>query len=185
MPNHSSLAIANEFLILARKEGQQITHMQLQKLVYLAHGWNLAVNGEKLIEDEIEAWEFGPVIRKLYDALRKYGRGIIKNLICWGDDTDFFNDDGKEALEKLDPSETAVLSKVWETYKGLEAFRLSALTHMQGSPWHLTYESGKNRVIDHSNIWTYFAALATGHELDQNGTKQDHSRSEPDDFNIV
>jgi hypothetical protein len=82
----SSLAIANEFLERAQRERRPLTHMQLQKLVYLAHGWNLAVNGRPLIEDEIEAWDFGPVIRRLYDALSRYGANSVTRLIRWGDD---------------------------------------------------------------------------------------------------
>lgn len=157
---HSSLAIANEFLMRAADERRQLTHMQLQKLVYLAHGWNLAVNGRELIEDEFEAWEFGPVVRKLYNALSKFGKSPVGRLIRWGDDTPFPSDDGGAALTSLDPHERAVLDKVWEQYKGFEAFKLSALTHAKRSPWEKFYEKGKNKVIDTNSIWDYFADLA-------------------------
>lgn len=163
MPYHSSLAIANEFLRRARDERRQLTHMHLQKLVYLAHGWGLAVTGKPLIEDDIEAWEYGPVIRKLYDALRHYGRGAIPGQIRWGDDTPFRFDNRGEAKAELRPEELAVIDKVWQTYRGYEAFQLSALTHAERSPWERAYEPGKNRVIDNDRIWDYFAELATRH----------------------
>lgn len=157
---HSSLAIANEFLSRAKEERRPLTHMQLQKLVYLAHGWNLAVNGRELIEDEFEAWEFGPVIRKLYNALTKYGKNPITHLIRWGDDTPFIYDDDGIARAELLPEEAAVVAKVWSEYKGFEAFKLSALTHAKGSPWENIYEKGKNKVINKYDIWDYFADLA-------------------------
>jgi uncharacterized phage-associated protein len=158
---HSSLAIANEFLKRARDEQRALTQMHLQKLVYLAHGWNLAVNGRELIEDEFEAWEFGPVVRKLYNALSKYGKSTVTRLICWGDDTPFPSDDDGPAIASLDEKELAVIDKVWEQYRGFEAFQLSALTHAPQSPWSNTYERGKNKVINNNFIWDYFADLAS------------------------
>ena len=142
MPYFSSLAIANEFLRRAQQDRRPLTHMQVQKLVYLAHGWNMAVEGRDLIEDDVEAWEFGPVIRKLYDALKSYGRGPIIHLIRWGDDTPFPSDDGGPARADLDPRETAIIDRVWEVYGKYEAFQLSALTHAANSPWHRTYVPG-------------------------------------------
>lgn len=161
MAYEPSLTIANEFIDRAQKERRALTHMQLQKLVYLAHGWNLAINGEPLIEDDVEAWEFGPVIRKLYDALRRYGGEPIRRMISWGDDTPFPDDNFKEpARTALANNERAVVDRVWDTYKSFQAFQLSALTHSRGSPWQDTYEHGRNRVIETNKIWDYFADLA-------------------------
>jgi uncharacterized phage-associated protein len=158
---HSSLAIANEFLTRAQAERRPLTQMQLQKLVYLAHGWNLAVNGSELIEDEIEAWDYGPVIRKLYNVLAKYGNEKITKPIKWSDDYSVPADQTDVAAEELDPKEKAVIDKVWEDYRGFEAFQLSALTHEPRTPWAKSYEKCRNRAIDNNLIWDYFADLAS------------------------
>lgn len=158
---HSSLAIANEFLERARRDGVELSNMHVQKLVYLAHGWCLAVNGRELVEDDIEAWDLGPVIRKLYDALRQYKNGPITRPIRWGDDTPFGSKGAEAAQASLDRSEQAVLDMVWNTYKNFQAFQLSALTHERGSPWSVAFEPGRNRVINKYKIWDYFAGLAT------------------------
>lgn len=68
-----SPAIANEFIRRARADGRSLTQMQLQKLVYIAHGWNLAVNGRPLTVDAPKAGDFGPVYTELWGALRHYG----------------------------------------------------------------------------------------------------------------
>jgi len=153
---HSSLAIANEFI--RRAQGaRQLTHMQVQKLVYLAHGWNLAAYENGLIEDDIEVWEFGPVIRRLYDALRVYGRGPVTRLLRWGDDTPFKSDDYEEAYAQLTPEEIDITDLVWEKYGTFPAFKLSALTHEPGTPWSEAFSQGRNRVIDNASIREYFA----------------------------
>ena len=80
--------------------------MHLQKLVYLAHGWTLAVTGDPLVEDRFEAWDYGPVIRKLYDALRSFGSGPITRLIEAGDDTTHGRSKGPHLFpEALDEQE--------------------------------------------------------------------------------
>ena len=43
--SYSASAIANEILARATGAGVSLTSMQLIKLVYIAHGWSLAVYG--------------------------------------------------------------------------------------------------------------------------------------------
>lgn len=165
MPYHSSLAIANEFLRRAQLERRSLTHMHLQKYVFLAHGWTLAVSGRPLIEEAFEAWDYGPVVRKLYNALRIYGPGEVIRFIRYGDDTISRQDDAGEAFEILDETESAVIDRVWASYKGFEAFQLSALTHAERSPWDMTFAGGvgRSRFINNDVIGDYFANLAAQH----------------------
>lgn len=159
---YSSLAIANEFIKRAStaEPREQLTHMQLQKLVYLAHGWNLAVIGDALVSDQFEAWDYGPVVRRLFDALTRYGRNPIPRYINWGDDTPFRSDDRGPALVDTIPNETGVINAVWENYGKFPAFKLSALTHEDDSPWHKAYQWGGNTTIDNDEIKEYFRNLA-------------------------
>jgi uncharacterized phage-associated protein len=157
---HSVLAIANEFLLRARAEGRHLTQMHLQKLIYLAHGWNLAVNGEPLIEDRFEAWEYGPVLRRLYDATRAYGSQNINSLLRWGQDTPFPYDDYGEAKTELLESERDVVDEVWRIYGGYPAFKLSALTHEPESPWSDAFSQRRNAQISNEAIKEYFVRLA-------------------------
>jgi len=47
-----------------------ITAMKLQKLVYYAQAWSLALEQDPLFEEPIEAWANGPVVRELFDTHR-------------------------------------------------------------------------------------------------------------------
>jgi uncharacterized phage-associated protein len=80
----SPIAVANAFLKVADDHNRPLANMQLQKLVYFAHGWHLALKGEALIDTPLLAWNFGPVIPPLYNSLKKFGAGpvsgpIVKN----------------------------------------------------------------------------------------------------------
>ena len=157
---HSSLAIANEMLKRARPVSAPMTQMQAQKLVYLAHGWALALLDRPLIDDVVEAWDYGPVIRRLYDATKNYGKSPIRRFIRWGDDTPFKSDDDGDAFESLVENEASLLDAIWENYGKLEAFQLSALTHAPDSPWSKVYRKGTNRPIPENLIQSYFKTLA-------------------------
>lgn len=123
---YSSCAVANAFLNLAKKEGKTLTNMQVQKLVYFAHGYTLGFIGEPLIRDEVRAWTFGPVIPVLYDRLQIYGRNPIAKPLEVGYDVpvDFVSNEGQ------------VIRSVWEAFKDLSAGQLSNLSHQKGSPWY-------------------------------------------------
>ena len=77
--------IAKEFIRLGKADGVSFTQMQLQKLVYIAHGWNLAIDGEPLTHDAPQAWEYVPVHRELWQALRRYGRSPVTREIANGE----------------------------------------------------------------------------------------------------
>lgn len=156
---HDSRAVANYFLRKANEAGRGLTPMQAIKLVYFAHGWSLGIYGKPLIDDEVEAWDYGPVIRPVYDAFKRFGNQPIAELakewhILDGGLTD------RPIDTKFDPAETALLDKVWDIYGTLRGFQLSQITHRPGSPWASVYhEHGRNSVIPDSVISAYFNEL--------------------------
>jgi uncharacterized phage-associated protein len=70
---HEVKIVANDFLDLARRDGEILDPMKIQKLVYLAHGWHLALHGPALIKQQVEAWPYGPVIRTCMMNSRNIG----------------------------------------------------------------------------------------------------------------
>ncbi|WP_428968232.1 Panacea domain-containing protein [Sphingomonas sp. Xoc002] len=162
---YRSLEIANEFL---RQPGAQgnLTQMQLQKLAYLANGWNWAINGEQLISDPVEAWDYGPVYRELYDHTRFFGKEPLTRLITEEDSEaarvfGFRSPDAKPYHAALTEREREVIRNVWKRYGSLSGARLSALTHQRGTPWFSTYTTkGKSAVIDQNLIHSHYDHLA-------------------------
>ena len=134
--------IANEFLTRAQRDKKPLTQMQVQKLVYIAHGWNLASNGEPLTHDPIHAWDYGPVYPDLWDSLKVYGKRPVERRIKirdFGFGILMDNSEEEVQAEGLPEESLAVIDQVYESYSDFKAFQLSALTHQSDTPWHKVF----------------------------------------------
>lgn len=116
-------AVADYFIQrVDREAGDDITHLKLQKLLYYAQAWHLAMHGKPLFRNTIEAWLHGPVIREVYDRFRH----LSWNPIPAG-----------ETLEnsvRLDDATRAFLDEVWDVYGQYSAKKLEQMTHEE-DPW--------------------------------------------------
>jgi len=125
---YDARVIANYFLKLAERDGSKIFPLKMQKLVYLAHGWSLALRGEPLVKDDIEAWKYGPVVPRLYHEFKKYGATAIK-------------EPATTPVTEIDADTKALLKAVWKRYSKFTGVQLSALTHERGYAWDLTMKT--------------------------------------------
>lgn len=149
MPDYAPAAIANAFVDLA---GHSLPQMKLQKLTYIADGWNLAIAGVPLVNVQPEAWDNGPVFRGIWDRIRDLGVTVA------GKVRDY---DGSVPVAQLSPSEEAVIQHVWRKYGGKSAAELSAMTHQPNTPWTRAYYSkGRNARIPNDDIRAHYLALA-------------------------
>jgi uncharacterized phage-associated protein len=159
---YRSTEIANEFL---KRAPGGLTQMQLQKLTFIANGWNYVVNGDRLVDDPAEAWDFGPVFPSLYHHTKLFGRGAIKRPITPDDDepVKFFLNARPESAPyaaDLDDRERAVIDHVWSRYGQMTGGQLSALTHRPGTPWQKSYVPGRNTRISEDLVREHYQELA-------------------------
>ncbi len=151
---YSPKSIANYFLDLAKARGEAISPMKLQKLVYYAHGWYAGHTGKPLIDEAVEAWQYGPVIPSLYHEFKEFGAGQIS-----GKATHF---DGMALCEVPAPADSELrqfLDNIWSSYGQFTGVRLSEMTHATNSPWDQTWKvSGGMRGVDipFDKIMDYF-----------------------------
>jgi uncharacterized phage-associated protein len=175
---YDPIAIANYFIDLAKSKDDGVSPMKLQKLIFFAHGWYLALKHTPLIDEQVEAWAFGPVIPKVYRVFRAYGdrpvteKGMVFKLRHAPDGSKV---GGRWSIPSLDDepesaSFTArVLDKIWEIYGRYSAIQLSNMTHQPGSPWDQAVrkckEENGGRLLKGTDIPTavirdYFIGLA-------------------------
>jgi len=66
--------VANYFLKRQDPDaGDLMSNLKLQKLVYYAQGFHLAMENSPLFNEPIEAWEHGPVCVPLYHKYKSCG----------------------------------------------------------------------------------------------------------------
>ena len=147
--------VANTFLQRDFMNGlASTTPMKMQKLVYLAHGWHLAIHDRPLISENFEAWPYGPVEEDLYHIFKPYRDAPITDYAkTWV---------GNEEKAYVVPSENSdfygVFEKIVQKYIGFSALQLSALTHQPGTPWSITRSKGES-VIPNDLIRDHFRGL--------------------------
>ena len=111
--------IADYFLTKLREVGDNISHLKLQKLVYYAQAWFLALYDKRLFAEEFQAWIHGPVVPSVYDRFKKNGWKPILAKV----DKPQLSDDIQEHLEEI--------LRVFNKYTALD---LEIMTHSE-LPW--------------------------------------------------
>ncbi len=138
---YSSKTVANSFLKLAEEHGvTDMSPMKLQKLVYYAHAWFMAYLSESLIEDEIQAWKYGPVIPDIYHAFKRFGNDHITSSAV---ELSFIDNTLLNITAEVpqdDQNAIGMIREVFKTYGRYTPIQLSNLTHSEGEPWKAIYD---------------------------------------------
>lgn len=113
----------------------KVTNLQLQKILYLAHMVFMGNNdGEPLIRNNFEAWDYGPVVPDLYHEAKKYGSKPIRM--------------GFYSFQDISNSpEEAELVRACERLLSKSPSRLVDFTHRPGGAWDRNYIPGARGVI--------------------------------------
>lgn len=130
MAKTTALAVANFLIAKGREEGIPIRHLKLQKLLYFCYAWYAGNKREELFPEDIEAWQYGPVVRDIYVEFRDCGSSPITRL---GSTLDW--DTFENVTPKVTPEVADDLQSVWDTYKHKSDAWLVDATHRDDEPW--------------------------------------------------
>ncbi len=114
--------IADYFLAKQDEDsGDTISNLKLQKLVYYAQGYYLAIFDKPLFNEEIEAWTHGPVVPELYHRFKEHGATSIPAI----SDLD---------ISKFDDEVQGFLDEVYDVFNQFSGWTLRNMTHEE-LPW--------------------------------------------------
>lgn len=145
--NLKAVAVAKYILDRAHSMGLTLTPMQLLKLVYIAHGWMLGRHGRPLFNEQVQAWQYGPVVPSVYQAVKQFGSSPITNINCM-------------PADGFDADEQGMMDFVVKNYGAANGIMLSTATHQPGTPWHQTWSVAHNSApISNDLIQSFYATL--------------------------
>lgn len=162
----SALSIANYFIDLAQSQGKEIKPLRLMKLVYIAHGFMLAMLNRSVLNprfDKVEAWKYGPVIPSVYHSFKIYGNNPItkKTTVFIDMDEEGPHDiEYKIATPQLEDAEARqICNFVFKRYEKFSDWDLVEFLHKPQSPWGLVYKEGENKIIPDLYTKIYFKKI--------------------------
>ena len=157
-----SIEIANEFIRMGASSGETFTQMHLQELVYIAHGWCLALTGQPLTGDRPEALTHGPEYRRIAEAFIKCGTRPVTAQIAVRIAQSKSESDPIVVDDDIDENERAIMARVYAHYRHRRTSELAALTRADNTPWSAIYAEGlgRGRDIPHKLIRKQFAEIA-------------------------
>ncbi len=68
---------AARYFLALQDDEDSISNLKLQKLLYYAQGFSLALTGKPLFNDQIKAWIHGPVVPSVWADYRECGAGPV------------------------------------------------------------------------------------------------------------
>ena len=135
---YKALDIANKIISKTDLEhGDTISNLKLQKMMYYQQGFHLAYFGTPLFDEDIVAWQYGPVVPSVYKEYKSFESNSIST--------------SEEGIS-LSDDEEELFNNVYEEYNQFSAVALMKMTHEE-SPWKTTEI---NSVISRDKMMAFF-----------------------------
>lgn len=140
MPTVTARQVADYLIRFSQDHGDPISNLKLQKLLYYAQAWHLALYNRPLFAEPIEAWIHGPAVHAVWSQFRGSWKPI----------------ELRPRRPDLSKHVTDHLDEVMEVYGGLSAFDLERMTHSE-FPWrkargNTPKDESSCAVIKHSDM---------------------------------
>lgn len=143
----TALEVAKMFIKWGADNGDTITNLKMQKLLYYAQSWHLVNFETRLFRDPIAAWEFGPVVACVYHYYKKY-----KN-------TPLPIPKSVSSIEgRLDKRQLDYLRDIFLIFNDFSATALVNMTHYD-SPWKNNFKKGQNNEIPAPELREYYTKV--------------------------
>ena len=152
MKSTTASEVATYFISSFQKKNKEISNLKLQKLLYYAQAWHLALYDVPLFDDKIEAWVHGPVVPGVFREYKQFGWNPLSVPAP-------VQDAGPSIFPK---GVKKHLEEVAHVYGKFDAVALERMTH-QESPWrdargNLAPDAPSKNVISNPAMKKYYGA---------------------------
>ena len=125
---------------------EKITLLKLLKLLYYAEGCSLALKNKSLFNDDIVAWEHGPVVSGVYYTYNSDPYNLV------------LTDEQIKRLNNISSDDQKLLEDVFDVFGQYSAWALRNKTHNE-KPWLEATKHGQKLKgkIDRNTMKQYFS----------------------------
>lgn len=123
---YSAVELSKYIVTKCIRDGHPISNLQLQKILYYVQKAYLDNNSRAFI-DEIEAWQFGPVVPSAY--YRFSGFGAMPITLSYLD-------------ASIDPVDQQIIDPIVEEKRSKDPWDLVEDTHKPNGAWSQIYKNG-------------------------------------------
>lgn len=155
---YKALDVARYIINYSCKIDKKVTNLKLQKLLYYVQAAFLQEQENKCFEDELLNWDYGPVVRAVYDEFKYLGSAELdfqesyKTIEFDENIQNIKMYDKKFDETLLKDDDKSLIDKVIESYRDKDAFFMVKKTHEE-EPWK---ETKRNNYIETECIRTYY-----------------------------
>lgn len=136
------LDVADYIIRKCNEDNRAISNLKLQKILYFVQAEFLVTKNRPCFMENIQAWDFGVVVPKVYYKYKIYGGTSIpyieRNNIC-----------------RISQKDREIIDDVINECSKYSAASLTELTQNQ-SPWEDYYIVGQQNIIPHEAIKEFF-----------------------------
>lgn len=137
------LNICSYILNYGDSKGYSISNLKLQKLLYFIQADFLISKNTPCFFEDIEAWDFGPVVPEAYFKYKIYGGASIYS---------------KEPYDFIEEDDKKLINEIIDKLADYSAADLTNITQHQ-TPWTQTYNTCKpkqKQIISNDSIFAFF-----------------------------
>jgi uncharacterized phage-associated protein len=141
--NYTAVDIAKKIIAKTdASKGEIISNLKLQKLLYYVQGFYIAIYDKKLFDEPIEAWQYGPVVRMVYQHFKPFEAGALTL-------------QQNEIIAELEPDVEALFDEILEEYGQFSAIKLMQMTQEE-LPWKTVFFENPQGEISTELMKQYF-----------------------------
>lgn len=119
---------------ILKKSSKSRSNLELQKTLYFVNLGFIKHTGDFLIDEDFEAWRFGPVLRNVYLEYKNYGANSIARPV-------------ENIVLNFDDATTQVIDEMIEYCAKKTYWELVNESHKETGAWYLSYEENKKNII--------------------------------------
>lgn len=140
---YNAVDVAKYVICYCKQHRHFVSNLKLQKILYFIQANFLVELQKPCFCEEIEAWDFGPVVPEVYKSYRMFGTANIPYL------------EKSEIFQSISEQDKKCMDEIIEKCSKYSTSELVAITQKQ-LPWMEAYQKYYHNVISKDVIRNYF-----------------------------